>query len=196
MQEEKNFQALDSLRLIEQMINTAKNRLADDGFYIIFWGWLVFAAALINYITWCFELMWGFLVWPVLMPLGAIVSFIAGRKRKKNEHVKTLVDSYLHYVWLSFGIGLGVALLFIGQNGMRSTYFFLMLLYGIATLSSGGLLAFKPLIYGSVVSFAMAIAAMFVPQRELLLCIAFALLFSYIVPGHLLKKQYRQENNV
>jgi len=193
---EHQTQAQQQLAFIESMIQSARNRLADDGFYIIFWGWLVFASALINYVCWTFNLHWGFYVWPILMPLGGLFSIVAGRMRKKTERVKTMVDSYIHYVWLAFGIGLAITLLFMSQNGMRTTYFFLMVLYGIATLSSGGLLAFKPLIYGSIVSFVMAAVAMLVPQKELLLCIAVALLFSYIIPGHLLKKQYQKENNV
>lgn len=196
MENEPTFQPAESIRIIEEMILTAKNRLADDGFYIIFWGWLVFCAALINYAFWVFGSHLGFYVWPVLMPLGAIVSVVTGKLRQSNKPVKSLVDTYLNFVWIAFGIGLALSLSFIAHNGMRSTYFFLMLLYGIATLVSGGLLAFRPLIVGSTVSFSMAILSMFVPQRELLLCIAMALLCSYIIPGHLLKRLYKKQQNV
>lgn len=193
---ENQTQAQQQLAFIESMIQSARNRLADDGFYLIFWGWLVFAAALINYLCLVFGIQRGFYVWAILMPFGAIFSILYGKWKNKSEKVKTLVDSYFHFVWIAFGIGLTLALFFMGQNGLRSTYFFLMLLYGIATFTSGGLLSFKPLIYGSIVSFVMAAVAMLVPQKELLLCISVAILFSYIIPGHLLKKQYQKENNV
>lgn len=194
--EEKELQPNESLALIESMINTAKNKLADDGFYIIFWGWLVFVAALINYFSWLFNIQAGFLVWPILMPLGGIFSYFWGRQRDQKEKVKTHVESYIHYIWLSFGIAMGIALLFIGVHGMKTTYFFLMLLYAIATFSTGGLLSFRPLIIGSIASFVLAIVSNFIPDRELLLCLALSLLCSYIIPGHLLKAKYQSQEHV
>ena len=32
----------DSLRIIKNMIQSAKNDFEDDSFYYLFWGWLVF----------------------------------------------------------------------------------------------------------------------------------------------------------
>ena len=37
----ENLSPEKSFETISAMINTAKNKLADDGFLFIFWGWLV-----------------------------------------------------------------------------------------------------------------------------------------------------------
>ena len=71
-----------------------------------------------------------------------------------------------------------------------------MLLYGMATLISGGLLNFKPLVIGSLFSFICAISSIFVAEREQFLCIAVSLLLSYIIPGHLLQAKYKSQVHV
>lgn len=196
METTKEMNPSESLALINSMINTSKNRLADDGFYIIFWGWLILSCALINYVSLLMHSTFGYWVWPILPPLGAIVSIIYGRIQKKKEMVKTYIDSYLAYSWAAFIIAMSITLLFLPVNGMKTTYFFLMLLYGMATLISGGLLNFKPLIIGSLFSFICAISSLFVGEKEQFLCIAASLLLSYILPGHMLQAKYKSQVHV
>jgi hypothetical protein len=192
--ENENLNPEQSLHVISTMINTAKNKLADDGFLFIFWGWLVMLSALFHYITFKLGISWGYWVWVIAMPLGGIVSMIYGVKQKKKSVVKTYIDTYLSYAWIAFGIALIVTLAFMPFHGIKHSYFFLMLLYGIATMVSGGLLNFKPLVVGSLFSFACAAASVFLSETDQLLCISVALLCSYIIPGHLLRAKYKTEN--
>lgn len=194
--EEKEINPSESLQIINAMINTAKNKLADDGFFIILWGWLIFTASISSYLSMTADVEYGFYAWPILIPMGIIASFIYGRSLMKKERVRTYVDIHLGYVWRAFGIALGITLLFMAVNGMRSTYFFVMILYGLATFLSGGLLNFRPLIIGSLFAFAFAVVCLFVPMKEQFLCLAASLLFSYIIPGHLLKSKFKSQENV
>jgi hypothetical protein len=194
--ENKELNPSESIAIIHEMIANAKNKLADDGFLYIFWGWLVMAAALINYFSVIAGSHYGYYVWPVLMPLGAIVSIIYGIRQKKKENVKTYIDTYLTYLWIAFIIALVMTLAFMPLHGVKTTYFFLMVLYGIATLISGGLLQFRPLVIGSLFSFLFAILSVFAGENEQFLCIAAALLFSYIIPGHLLRNKFRSQKDV
>jgi hypothetical protein len=163
---------------------------------IIFWGWLVFICALINYVCILIRSELGYYVWPVLMPLGAVVSVIYGMRQRKREKVRTYIETYLGYSWTAFIVAMFITLGFMPVHGVKITYFFLMLLYGMATLISGGLLNFRPLIWGSLFSFAGAIISVFLVEEQLLLCIAGALLLSYIIPGHLLRSQYKSQVHV
>jgi hypothetical protein len=183
-----------SFQVINSMINTAKNRLADDGFLFIFWGWNVMLSALFHYVTLKTGYEWGAWVWIIAMPLGGVVSMIYGMKQKKKNTVKTYIDTYLSYAWVAFGIALVITLIFIGWHGIKHTYFFLMILYGIATMVSGGLINFKPLVFGSLFSFISAIASVFLSETDQLLCISVALLCSYIIPGHLLRSKYKSQH--
>lgn len=195
MESTENLKPEESLKLIDSMINTAKNKLADDGFHFIFWGWLVFGAAMAHYITIMMNIPYGYAVWPILMPLGGIISGFYGYKQGKKEKVKTYIDTYLGYLWGAFAIGMVLTLVCMPKHGIANTYFFLMILYGIATFVSGGLLNFKPLIIGSLFSFACAGISVFIGESaEQLLIISVALLFSYIIPGHLLRAKYKSQN--
>lgn len=194
MNSEETFNPEQSLQVITSMINTAKNKLADDGFFFIFWGWLVLASALIHYFTLMFGIEYGYWVWPILMPLGGIVSAIYGYRQGKKNTVKTYIDTYLGYLWGGFGIVLLITLGFMPVHGIKVTYFFLMLLYGVATFISGGILNFRPLIYGSLCSFACAVASVFLGEADQLLIISVALFFSYIIPGHMLRAKFKSQN--
>jgi hypothetical protein len=191
--ESKQMNPAESLDLIHSMINTAKNRLADDGFFFIFWGWLVFAASLLNYISIILQSDWGYLVWPVLLPLGGVYSIFYSRKQNKKEKVSSYIDTYLGYAWTAFGIGMSLTLILMPYHGIKITYFFLTVLYGMATLISGGLLAFRPLVIGSFFSFLLAILSTFMPEREQFLIISLALLCSYIIPGHMLRSKFKSQ---
>lgn len=194
--ENNNLEAAESMAIINKMITGAKNKLADDGFLFIFWGWLVAVSAMINYITIKINVDHGYLAWAILMPLGGVFSAVYGFKQKKKQNVKTYVDSYLGYLWSAFGIGLVITLVCGAQFGIKPCYFTLMILYGIATFVSGGLLGFKPLIYGSLVSFACAVISTFLGEVDQLLIISIALLGSYVIPGHLLRSKFKSQQHV
>jgi hypothetical protein len=196
MTKEETFDPSESMNIISGMINNAKNKLADDGFQFIFWGWLVAAAAMIHYVTLHLGITWGYLVWPILLPLGGIISAIYGYKEGKKQKVKTYVDVYLGYLWAGVGIAMFVTLVMGNYHGIKATYFFLMIIYGIATFVSGGLLNYKPLIYGSLFSFAIAIASVFMGEVDQFLCISLSLLCSYIIPGHMLRSKFKSQGNV
>ncbi|MBS1635514.1 MAG: hypothetical protein JST26_06285 [Bacteroidetes bacterium] len=192
--EEKEINPAESLQLINSMISTAKNRLADDGVLIVFWGWLVIVAAMFNYICIRMNVEWGGAAWLILMPLGGIFSMVYGYRQNKKEKVKTYIDKYLKYLWIGFGVSLAITLGFMPFHGVKSSYFFLMLLYGLATMVSGGLLNFRPLIIGSLFAFACAVISVFLSDTDQLLCISAALLCSYVIPGHLLRSRYKSQH--
>jgi len=194
--ENSDFNPTESLDVINKMINNAKNKLADDGLLLIFWGWLVTVAALTHYVTLKLNINHGEYVWAILMPFGGIFSAIYGRKQNKKKAVKTYVDSYLSYVWGAFGIAMVITLVCGPHYGIKPAYFCLMILYGFVTFVSGGLLGFKPLIYGSLVSFACAVIGVYLNEVDQLLIISVALIASYIIPGHLLRSKFKSEQHV
>jgi hypothetical protein len=193
---EEQLNPTESLNVIHSMINTAKNKLADDGFLLILWGWLIIAAAMLHYVSIISDFESGHIVWAVAVPVGVLVSIVYGLRQRKKELHKTYIDTYLGYVWSGFIIAMFITLSFMGVHTMKTSYFFLMILYGLATFISGGLLNFKPLIFGSIFSFICAIVSVFAGEKEQLLCISLALLLSYVIPGHMLRAKYKSQTNV
>lgn len=191
----ENLMPEQSLQIINSMINAAKNKLADDGFQFIFWGWLIAFCAIANYISLKLGSELGYLAWAILPPLGGVFSAIYSYKQGKKNKVKTYVDTYLSYLWGAFFIAMLMTLVFGYAHGIKATYFFLMLLYGVATLVTGGILNFKPLIIGSLFSFICAAVSVFLGEIDQFLIISIALLFSYIIPGHLLSAKFKSEKH-
>jgi len=181
-----------SLELIGQMITTARKEFNDNGFMYLLWGWFAFSAALAHYALMWVEYEYAFLPWAVLMPLGGIISAIysATRGKKQLRRVKTWVDRVMGYVWMAIVLALFVTLGVASRIGWEVSYPFLILLYGVGTFISGGIMQFRPLIAGGILCWVISAVAFFVSFDIQLLLLACALLVSYIVPGHILRHQY------
>jgi hypothetical protein len=181
----------ESLLIIRRMIQATKTKLTEDGFMYLLWGWLVFIASLGEFLLMKAGYEHHYITWSVLMPLGASVSVVYGRRRSKTDTVITYVDEFMGYLWGAFVISLLLLLGFMAKIGPANAYPIILLLYGIATFVSGGALKFRPLIIGGVCCWVLAVVSMFLEFDMQLLALALAVLVAYIVPGHLLKQQYK-----
>ena len=76
---------------------------------------------------------------------------------------------------------------------MGLAYPLIIALYGLGTFAAGRALRFRPLIwYGAACWLLTTVAFRVEFETQLLLLIAAAMLSAYIVPGHLLRNQYRR----
>lgn len=187
---EKAQQQLD---FIEQMIATAKGNVASGSIYFLIWGWLVFLAAGVNYFLLKLDIVNHWIAWPILMSLAGILSILASIRKSKKQNVKSKIDDMLRHLWLGFIITLVVVLMGIVPLGPIVVYPMLMALYGFGTFVSGAIINFKPLQFGAVAAWVCSSIAFYVDFKEQLILIAVAMLFSYILPGHLLA---RKKNHV
>lgn len=175
--------------IIQQMIDSAKKEISDNGFFYLLWGYLVFVAAVGHFIMLKMEYPFSFITWPILMPLGGIVSIIhgiiSGKKHKKQA--RSWVDHIFVYTWIAFGVCLFIILFMGGKIGWEVVYPMVMLLYGIGTFISGGIMKFKPLIIGGIVCWVISFIAFYVSFEQQLILLVIAILSAYILPGHMLK---------
>lgn len=182
--------AEQNLQLIEEMIATSKGNLAEGSVFYLIWGWSVFIAASINYYLLNhtdYEHHW--IAWPFLMTGAGIISSIVGYKRSKKQRVKTYIDRFMSFLWLSFLITLIVVLYGMSTIGEEAVYPIVIALYGLGTFASGGILKYMPLMIGGVSAWICALIAYHVNFSEQLILINVAILTSYIIPGHLLAKK-------
>jgi hypothetical protein len=182
----------ENLKLIEQMLMTAKKEVNDNGFFFLLWGWLVFIAS-----TGCFILDFVFhspyaaWIW-ILMPVGSVISIIAARRMQKQEKVRTWADEIMKYIWTGFGATLLIALLLPAAGQGSSTYAMIIAVYGIGLYITGGLLRFRPLIAGGIICWVLAIVAIFVGPKYQLPLLSLSVLLGYIIPGYILRSQYKR----
>lgn len=183
--EEKQLTQEESLRIIHEMIASAKNDVKSDSFIFLLWGWLVFIASITHFILITLDVENGSLAW-LLMPVGGIITIIHFIRQTKKEKVKTHVSDFLKYTWLAFGAGMAV-IMFFHEKGSSQILPLIMTLYGIGLFISGGALKFAPLILGGIFCWACAIAAFQIEGYHQLLIIASAVFGGYIIPGYLLQ---------
>jgi hypothetical protein len=145
---EKEMSGEESLRLITEMIQTAKSGLRDNGFFYLFWGWLVFVASLSQYILLVvLKSDYNGIPWLILMPLGGIVSAVYGARKKKAMRVKTYLDQFMGYALIAFLVSLLTVLFYMAYTqNPQMAYPLIMMVYGAWLFISGGALKFKPLL--------------------------------------------------
>jgi hypothetical protein len=194
MEEPKKFTEQESLAVISRMIKTAQNGIDDDSFYYLIWGWLVFAAALLNYFLMYSGYSQPFLPWAILMPLGGIVTAVYSYRHKGSQKVKTYIDDVMKYMVIAFLVSLFIVLFFMSKLGLV-TYPMVMMVYGIWLFVSGGALRFQPLVIGGVINWVMAVIAMFSTFEMQLLLLSAAVLMGYIIPGHMLKARFKSRQS-
>jgi hypothetical protein len=178
------------LQLIYEMISAAKQEINENGFIFMMWGWLVFISCIVNFAGLYFGYPQAALVW-LLMIAGGIITFIYYARQNKKEQLKNYIDVFLGYLWIAFGVTLFLVLFFQWKLGL-STYPMVMLIYGVGTFVTGGALKFRPLVFGGIWCWIMATAAFFVDFNLQLLLLALAVLGSYIIPGHLLRRKFNE----
>jgi hypothetical protein len=214
---EKQFSEQESLELINQMINSAKNNLQKGiGNVFLLWGYLVAFTSLINMIL-LIALPdrinhYAYFIW-YLMPFGLILHYFLIGKILKSNSVKTYVDKIMSYVWIAFTISvlilviamiLGTIMNSSGDKPNPSDFPnwihwifmtpFMLILYGFALFVSGKAYQFKPLVIGAFICWAFTAAIFTMFQTEYFMELQLVALFvsvvsGFIIPGHLLNKK-------
>ena len=66
METKDTFSEQESLRIITEMIQTAKHSVVDKSFHYLMWGWLVLTASLLNYfLLIVVKTQYSWLPWPI-----------------------------------------------------------------------------------------------------------------------------------
>ncbi|HTR29497.1 MAG TPA: hypothetical protein VMH27_09510 [Puia sp.] len=183
----------ESLLVIRSMIEKTKTSVADNSFYFLLWGWLVFIAALLQYILVVYvRTPLNGMAWN-LMFIGFIVSIIRGA-RARPKRVRTYVDEGLRHIWECVVIlQIVIVLIYFKRGDWEHCYVFFILSYSIGCFLTGRLLRFAPLVWGAFACWAIAVLMTYTDTPTNMLLTAAAVLASYIVPGYLLRAQYKHQ---
>ncbi len=179
-----------SLRLIESMIGQAKRSFSRMSFYFLLWGVLLTLCMLTTYLyADRSEAVRHGAIWGVASMLGGVISWLYGARQGRQEDVQNPMDRVIHWVWGSFGITMVLVIITATRAG-ADPGMLITLLTGIPTLLTGQIMRFRPLIAGGVLFWAAGLSMHFLPgalMQTALYC--GAMVFGYIVPGLLLKRQ-------
>jgi hypothetical protein len=191
----ENFSPKDSLLLIDSMINQAKNRFTENGFLYLLWGWVILLSSVGHFVLIKLQLFkHPEMIW-ISTWLTIIYQVIYLVRRRKQETVKTYSEHIIGYVWMVFGISLGMISLILSKtNNWEMMNPLLLMLYGMPTFLSGVIMRFTALKAGGIICWGLSVVAVMVAPVYVLLLLAAAVIAAWIVPGYLLRKKFKNQN--
>lgn len=192
---EQNLTPEQSLKLIETMMGQARKSFHRMSFYFLLWGVILTVAMAMQMLAG--QLGWSGkyigMVWMSASILGAIASALYGAQEGRREHAETLADRALMWLWVGFIITLFSTIAGAGIAGYTTPVGSIMLLTGLPTFATGQMLRFKPLIIGGILFWVLGTISFFVDPLWIGILNITGMLFGYIIPGILLK---REENGL
>lgn len=186
--EEKMMTGEESLRIITEMINKTKVNIRQSSFYLLFWGWLIFACSLSEYLLWKFtDFTHPYYVWFFVIP-GAFVSMIYGFVTGRKAKVHTYAEKIYMWTWIGFLFSATVLFIIVSKK-METVAPFILTLAAIPTFISGFIIKFKPLIIGGITFWIFALIAHFGGPSISSLAVPAAMLTGYLIPGYMLRNK-------
>lgn len=220
--EDKPLTEKESLQLITEMISKAKHSYHENGTSAILWGSVVAFCGFVSFaeLYWHFSI--GFDIW--LLTLVAFIPqiFITIRARR-NRKVISHTEAAMNTIWLVFTISMfalvfyfnvvpgitdgflskeGTKILATGADGKAFNFHYqvpsagslLILMYAIPTCATGLAYKFKPMIFASVLCYAFFVVSCFTPTAYDMLLNGLAGIFNWLIPGLILRGQFKREN--
>lgn len=190
----EEFTPEQSLMVIHTMISRTRQNISDNSIYFLVWGWLTFFACIAQYLLkHVYHQERHYMVWMVLV-VGIVFSIYQGRKKARTVKVKTYLDESMGHLWSGMAISFFVLGMILSKIGWTSAIFpFYIMLYGLGTFVSGCILRFRPLIFGGIAAWVLAVASTFVHYDFQMVFGAAAILVSYIIPAYMLRRKMKME---
>jgi hypothetical protein len=190
--EEKLMTGEESLKVITAMINKTRVSVMQSSFHLLFWGWLIFACSLSEFLLYKFtNFTNAWYVWFFVIP-GVFVSMIYGFTKGRKASLHTYAEGIYVWLWMAF-LFASLVLFIVHSNNMESFSQYILLVAAIPTFLSGVVLKFRPLIWGGVSFWIFALAAHFGGPVVSGLAMPVATITGYLVPGYLLRKKGSHE---
>jgi len=180
----------ESLSLITKTIQDTKQRFKENGHIYILWGILVFVASMSQFILLRldFTKIHGYPY--LIMPLGAIYTYIYYWKRAKTNRLqKSVIGSLLKGLGIILAVNfILLGFLFGSHLGSSLVPIFLILLAFWAVLS-GISIQSRPLIISGILLNLIGFATFYIDWQYHPLIMAIASVIGLIVPGILLNQE-------
>ncbi len=178
----------ESLKLIEDMIGQAKRSFHRMSYYFLVWGVLLILAMIVNVVLARAGNPNGGLAWAGAGIIGGILSSIHGSREGKREVASSPMDRVLVWLWSAFIITM-ITMIIAGGARHQDPGAGIVVLTGLPTFLTGQMMKFKPLILGGILFWVIGAVSYFVEPMTGAVLYVVAMLFGYIVPGIMLKRQ-------
>lgn len=208
---EKNFTEQDSLRIINEMIDRARNRHQKGaGSYSIHWGYFIAGLAILHYLllhllpSYNAPIEYASYVWYLPYPI-AFAYFFYIRFQKKENTASTHIGKIISSIWIGFAISCLTLILLLSLTNKYldiNIWFvatpIILLFLGLAQFASAAALRFKLYYFAAAIFWVGSILAIAVPLffncGELQpIILAISMLLGFCVPGHILNHKAQKD---
>jgi hypothetical protein len=190
---EKEMSPTESLSIISSMIEKTRHTFSDSSHYFLLWGYAVFIACAAQFTMMSLGYEKSYLAWWIIIP-ALVIHFILVIRERKREKVSTYISEANGYLWMGIGFCFFVMAFIFAKISWQYCFPFYVLFYALGTFVSGSLIRFKPLIVGGIISFIIAAGISFFDYKMQILLAAISILVTYIIPGHMLRSRYKNQN--
>lgn len=198
--EDRKINEKESLELISRMIqNTRRNLDAGSGNMFLLWGYVcalvTITVAIALHFTKDFVWMWGFFAIPLL---GSLLTYVM--KRKEKQKVTTYTDRVINQMWqILYLFCMAIVLMSLIVQQMDIILPLAAILFSLGSIFTGIVIRYTAFSgfpsVGAVLGLHMLLIAL---SGELaisgLWLFALVVVFSMIIPGHILNYKARQES--
>jgi hypothetical protein len=202
-----------SLKVINEMINKARNAYYDTGISAIMWGAIIAFCSLEKLAELQFDYRLPFDIY-LLTFVAILPQIIISIKEKRERKVTSYDDVYMKYIWTGFGIS--IALMIVSINvisakwnpvleeytklaGHASSFqfnefitSFFLILYGIPTFITGTACKFRPMLWGGILCWVCCVITLFTPIQVDLILTAVSAIGAWLIPGLILEREYKK----
>lgn len=194
MQNEEELSGEKSFEIIQQMIQKAKTNFTDNGHGWLLWGGMIIIASLSTFFLLEYKFYNPFMAWNVFGVIAILLlsyNFI----KPAPKAVGSYVSDILRYVDIGFTVCLFIIIFSINVSvGPNNGFGYLLMIYAFLMLIQSGALKFKPLMYGAIINWIGALAIFINTEFKYdMLITAAAVFMGYIIPGLILRAQYKKE---
>jgi hypothetical protein len=189
MEQEKQLTEQESLLLINQMINKAKNAYHGHGTGPLMWGIVIFICSMTSFLEMHFKFSLPFDIW-LLTFVAIIPQVIISIREKRKKSFKSYDEATFDFVWLTFAIC--VLLLSAYQAFVKppdSAASLYLMLYAMPTFITGGIMKFKPMLLGGIITWVLVIISFYTGNEIDILLIALSALLCWLIPGLILQSR-------
>jgi hypothetical protein len=201
--EEKPLSEKESLALITQMINKAKDAYWDTGVSAMMWGIVIAICSLERLCELQFKYKLPFdIYW--LAIIAIIPQILISMRENKKRKVRTYDEFYLDYIWMAFGITIVIMIVIINvifnADGVKDGGFkfydyisaLFLLIYGIPTFITGAACRFSAMLFGGILCWVCCVISLFTPIKTDLILVAVSAICAWLIPGIIMQKEYKK----
>ncbi len=191
MEDEAPLSEQESLALIARMINKVKCDYEESGLSTLLWGGVITFCSIVSFIAFEIDKPWLYNVWDLTI-LAVIIQVIVVIRENRRKKYRSHSDAIMGGIWISFGTSMFLISFYASKFQIPHANALYLIVYGIPTFATGLSRGFKPMIYGGLACWALAIASMYTQDGYTFLYSAVAAQVAWFIPGLILRKRYQK----